>query len=358
MELGISSDDLQSREISENFDSHIDSHKTGPAILRVAYFAAIDAQEHLKIRQADIIRAMDRPETLMVALAGFNEGLMQGDNGVLLQEIHIVPSKDLVLQQQDLDAVGKACSPFPSMIFMPSGETFRPPVFNTDGKLLAFEDLVQSFAFQPRFDIALKKGKTLVAHESTDQQNQSTGDNTENGRGQNGQSRHSPAGSCRASTSQSGITRSNSGDNPQPGEGGSSDDEMDPIPRTTTAGEDENPPTANMQGRKHIPVPQGPPAPGDDGGTQRPHNIYFDITAAIYQPSPGSGPLQKLQLTGKFDFQVCIEFRVSECFLSTNLIFAVLYRLLQDKPPVLNSPRCSAKLIAIQAPLTGTPKAT
>jgi hypothetical protein len=322
----------------------------------IAYFAAIDAQEHLKVHQADIFRSMGSPDTPIVGLAGFNEGLMQLANGSLLQEIHIVPSKVLALQEAELNAVGRACSPFPSMIFMPSGETFRPPVYSADGKLLDFEDVVKSFAFQPRFDVALREGKTLATHESTDQENQSPHDNTETRQNQDNESGPSSMGSGSHGTRSipgSWPTRRNSGEESQPDEEGSSDDEvMVPIPRTTATGQDETPPIA--QGREHMQVPQGPPVPGDDHMNQQPHKIHFDIKASIYQPSPGSGLLQELKLIGDFNFQVCIWLWRS--FLLMTADFVGLHRSLQDILPVWTLQRCGAKLIARQTPLTGIHK--
>jgi hypothetical protein len=302
--------DLQSpcrlRAISEVSDS-VNSQQT-PGNHRFAFFAAIDAHEHLEIHQIDIVKAMGSPETPIVALAGFNEGLMQEGDGLLLQEIHILPSKDLTLQQHILDAVGEVCSPFPSMIFMPSGETFRPPVFNADGKTMTFEDLVSSSASQSRFDIATEKGMTLVDHESTIQHNHSTSNNREDGPSRGGQTRCPPRQTRRASTPRSRITRSGSGNEPQSGEEQPDEEQFGDegsggggISSNTATG-DENTRIANAEGGQ---TPQDPPVPGDNGSHQQPHRFHFDIKAAIYQPSPGSSLLQKLQLIGDFDFQVC-----------------------------------------------------
>jgi hypothetical protein len=275
-------------------------------IHRVACLTADDALEHLKLRQADISRAMDNPDVPMVALAGFNEGLVQQGMPTLLQEIHIVLSKDLALPQHVLDAVGKACSPFPSMIFMPSGATCRPPVFDAKGKSLTFEDLIPpSSPLQPRFNITLERRKGLVAHGSTEQSDHSSGDNTQDDQNRGDQGRRSPTDANSGSVPLSRITGRNSHSEPQPDEDGSSDDEIGAIPRNIPTGEDENRPAANARGGEHV-ESQGPPVPGDDGTIHRPHNIHFDITAAIYQPSPECGLLQKLQLTGDFNFEVCI----------------------------------------------------
>ncbi|KAJ2932723.1 hypothetical protein H1R20_g4377, partial [Candolleomyces eurysporus] len=131
------------RAIGEVSDSHSDSQQT-PVNHRLACFAAVDAHEHIESCQTDIVRAMGSPNTPMVVLAGFNEGLIAEDMGMLLQEIHIVSSESLTLEQHVLDAVGKACSPFPSMISMPHGKTIRPPVFNPSENGLC--KIVQSYA--------------------------------------------------------------------------------------------------------------------------------------------------------------------------------------------------------------------
>jgi hypothetical protein len=282
-----------------------------PIVHRTACLTANNAFEHLKLRQIDIIKAMGRPEIPTIALAGFNEGLVQQDMATLLEEIHIVLLEDLAPPQHILDAVGKACSPFPSMIFMPSGRTFRPPVFNSEGKFLTFEDLIPPpSASHPRFSIARDKGQTSAVQGSTagagDHQ-QSPSDGIEDGQNQGEQSTNSTTESSGSQAQAMVLRRSNSDDELQPGEEGNRrDDGRSTVPRNTITREGENASIANSQGRETMPPPQGPPVPGDDGSvTQRPHNIRFDIAAAIYQPSPGTGLLQTLRLTGNFNFQVC-----------------------------------------------------
>ncbi|KAJ2920739.1 hypothetical protein H1R20_g16358, partial [Candolleomyces eurysporus] len=298
----------------EEFCLSQDEPKEAKVAHRAAFITADDALEHLKLHQKDIIKVMNSPEISMIALAGFNEGLVQQGTATLLQEIHIMLSKDIKPPQHVLDAVGKACSPFPSMVFMPSGTTFRPPVFNAEGKILTFEDLIPpSSASQPRFNVALEKGQTSVVHRltKTEHTDQPPGDHTHDGQGRDERSRGSPTEARRVQP-QSGIPRrGRSFDELQPDEEGSSgdNDRTDGISRDTATGEDKNAPIANAHGGEHLPPSQGPPVPGDGGTTQRPHNIHFDITAAIYQPSPGSGILQELQLTGKFNFQSSVEFR-------------------------------------------------
>ncbi|RXW20439.1 hypothetical protein EST38_g5426 [Candolleomyces aberdarensis] len=289
-----------------------------------AFLTADDALEHLKLHQTDIIKAMNSPEISMIALAGFNEGLVQQGTATLLQEIHIMLSRDIKPPQHVVDAVGKACSPFPSMVFMPSGTTFRPPVFNAEGKPLTFEDLIPPpSASQHRFNVALGQGQTSAGHKLTaaDHLDQPPSDNGHDGQSQGERFRSSPTEARRVQP-RSGIPRgSDSVDGLQPGEegGGGDDDGTDSASRDTATREDENAPIANAQGGEHLPPSQGPPVPGDGGTTQRPHNIHFDITAAIYQPSPGSGLLQELQLTGKFNFQLTpgrtssVEFTRMQC---------------------------------------------
>ncbi|KAJ2932718.1 hypothetical protein H1R20_g4372, partial [Candolleomyces eurysporus] len=314
-----------------------------PVVHHIAIFTAKDALEHLKLRQTDIIKAMDGPDIPTVALAGFNEGLVKQGIATLLQEIHIVLSRDLTPQLHVLEAVGKACSPFPSMIFMPSGTTFRPPVFNAEGKILTVEDLIPPSASQPRFSIALEKGQPSVPRGSTagaDYHYQSPSENTQDGGSQGEQSRNSPT-EARGVEPQPKIPRSSSDDELQPGEEGSrGDDGRGSLPRNTAAREGENAPSDNAQGGEHVPSSQGPPVPGDDGGTtQRPHNIHFDITAAIYQPSPRSSPLQKLQLTGGFNFQVTpgctatVDFTKMQCQAHSNP--GVSYRYSQSYLKIL-----------------------
>jgi hypothetical protein len=283
-----------------------------PVVYRTACLTANNAFEHLRLRQIDIIRAMGRPEIPMIALAGFNEGLLQQDMATLLQEIHIVPSKNFAPPQHVLDGVGKACSPFPSMIFMPSGTTFRPPVFNSEGKSLTFEDLIPPPASKPRLTIALDKGQTSAVHGSTasaDDHGQSPSDGTQDGQNQAEQSTNSPTESSGAQPQPIVLRRSSSDDELQPREDENrGDDGRSTVPRNTTTGEN----TSIAQGGEHMPLSQGPPVPGDDGSaTQRPHTIRFDMAAAIYQPSPGAGLLQTLRLTGNFNFQVCAQLWVS-----------------------------------------------
>ncbi|RXW21090.1 hypothetical protein EST38_g4774 [Candolleomyces aberdarensis] len=311
----------------------------------VACLTANEALEHLKLHRTDIIKAMDNLEIPMIALAGFNEGLVQQGMTTLLQEIHIIPSKDLTPPQHVLDAVGKACSPFPSMIFMPSGTTLRPPVFDAEGKSLTFEDLISSpSTSQPRFNVALGKKQPSIARGSTaraDYQYQSPSDGTQDGQSHGEQSRAFPT-EARGVEPQSKIPRrSSSDDELQPGEEGSrGDDGRGSIPRNTANREGENAPIANAQGRDHVPPSQGPPVPGDGGGTtQRPYTIHFDITDAIYQPSPGSSLLQKLQLTGGFNFQVTpgrtssVDFTKMQCQAHSNA--GTSYRYSQSHLKVL-----------------------
>ena len=240
----------------------------------------------------------------LVGLAGFNEGLMQLGDGVLLQEIHILISEVIELQRSELDAIGKACSPFPSMIFMPSGDTLRPPVFDPNGKLLEFEDVVKLFSFQPRFDVALRKGMALATHETTALEDQST-DHTEAGGHGDNQSSHATQSEPRGHPDpESQPTRRQPRDDPRSDRGESSDDEGVPVTRATASGQDETSPAT--RGHEHMQTPHGPPVPGKDPMTQEPHKIHFDIKASIHRPSPEFGLLQELKLIGDFNFQVCI----------------------------------------------------
>ncbi|RXW24883.1 hypothetical protein EST38_g922 [Candolleomyces aberdarensis] len=74
--------------------------------------------------------------------AGFNERLLtvQLERGETLgrqglaEEIHILPSKNIILGPYALTAIGKACAPFGSVVTMPSGRAWRPPVYDSNGK--------------------------------------------------------------------------------------------------------------------------------------------------------------------------------------------------------------------------------
>lgn len=108
---------------------------------------------------------MVTPWMPVVVLAGFNKGLIAEDMQVFLQEYHIKFLENLTLEWHVLDAVEKVCSPFPSMIFMLSGEAIQPLIFDTDGKIVKFEDLVlPSFITQPHFNIPLATRQTLAVH--------------------------------------------------------------------------------------------------------------------------------------------------------------------------------------------------
>ncbi|KAJ2934628.1 hypothetical protein H1R20_g2458, partial [Candolleomyces eurysporus] len=306
--LDDTSQDLQSpfrlRATGEVFDSRSDSQQT-PVNHRLACFVAVDAHKHLKMYRTDIIRAMGSPDTPMIVLAGFNEGLIAEDMGMFLQEIHIVSSESLTLERHVLDAVAKACSPFPSMVFMPSGKTIRPPVFNADGKSVNFEDLIPPpSASHLHLNTALNKGQTLAGHTSGGHHGNPPSDNPQDGRSGGEPSRRLPTEGHSVPNPQSGMTRRNLGDASQPGEEESHQNRMARIPRNTLSGEDESFPVANSQGAEHTQPPQGPPVPGDGGATQRPYNIRFDIKAVIFQPPPGDGLLQTLQLIGGFNFKV------------------------------------------------------
>ncbi|KAJ2934748.1 hypothetical protein H1R20_g2336, partial [Candolleomyces eurysporus] len=317
--------------------SRIEPQQT-PVTHRVACFAAIDALEHLQTHRNDIIQAMANTKTPVAALAGFNEDLIAEDTGVFLQEIHIISSENLTLEQHVLDAVGKACSPFPSMIFMPSGETIRPPVFNADGKTVNLEDLIPpSSASQPRFNIALDKAQTLVVDDSGDH-GRPPSDATQ---GQDRSPRSSGSSTTpRKAQNRSNIIRRGSSDNdPQPGEEGSHAARRDGTPRNTTAGEGDSAPIGDTQSGEQMPPSQGPPEPGDGSTTQRPRTIYFVTLAQIHQPRPGSGPFQQILLDGGFNFELTpgrslhLEFTKMQC--QSHSIADVSYRYFQSHLKIL-----------------------
>ncbi|KAJ2931150.1 hypothetical protein H1R20_g5941, partial [Candolleomyces eurysporus] len=101
-----------------------------------------NALRHLGMHRKSIERAIHHPWTKMDICAGFNERLLTiqldrtapiGRQG-LAEEIHILPSKNIILGPFALKAIGKACAPFASVVTMPSGHTWRPPVYDSNGK--------------------------------------------------------------------------------------------------------------------------------------------------------------------------------------------------------------------------------
>ncbi|RXW22527.1 hypothetical protein EST38_g3311 [Candolleomyces aberdarensis] len=135
-------------------------------IRRSACFAAKDALEHLATRQLDIIQAIQSPQ--VVVLAGFNEDLLDGV--VLLQEIHIFCKMELNLKQLVLDQVGKIASPFPSEIFLPSGKSVSPPVFDVDGNPVRYDRVTSSSAFEWRYSDAMERGLAIASAPAEDEE--------------------------------------------------------------------------------------------------------------------------------------------------------------------------------------------
>ncbi|KAJ2911379.1 hypothetical protein MD484_g9037, partial [Candolleomyces efflorescens] len=127
----------------ENEVSLIRPHKASSAEWRTATFGAKDALCHIEAYKDNILEALGAQHTTAFVLAGFNEAYIREGIG-LLQEIHIAMFEDLELDESAIVGVGKACSPFPSVIYMPSGKSFQPPLYDQSGQSMPLSVLGDS----------------------------------------------------------------------------------------------------------------------------------------------------------------------------------------------------------------------
>jgi hypothetical protein len=119
-------------------------HPAHPPLVHSLVLAPLNALKHLETHRKSIERATHHPWTKFELGAGFNEQELnyasnmkdEGSNGrqSLAEEIHIFPSSNIILGPCALTAIGKACAPFGSAVIMPSGEVWRAPVYDSDGK--------------------------------------------------------------------------------------------------------------------------------------------------------------------------------------------------------------------------------
>jgi hypothetical protein len=257
---------------------------------------------HLAVRNDEIIQAINRSESPIFALAGFNESLVREGVG-LLQEIHIFSGEELDLEPSIQERVGKLSAPFPSVIFLPSGKVIRLPLYDEDGGSASPDRVVASSICQWRHSDAIARGLHIVpsmGSESEAQNNDSDGTRNREGQSFNPSSSSSnqspnypaqeesePPGD--RSFSSGGAARSNRGS--QDGTAGR------PIPENATAGHE------GESGRnQELRVAEDSLEPEDPSTTQRLHSAHFDVTAAVHHAS--SEFVQNLQLTGDLSFKV------------------------------------------------------
>ncbi|KAJ2913172.1 hypothetical protein MD484_g7240, partial [Candolleomyces efflorescens] len=126
-----------------------------------ATFGARDALAHINTHRDYILEPLGVQLPTSIVLAGFNEAYIREGIG-LLQEIHIMvlTDEDIELDESVLAGVGKACSPFPGVIYMPSGRGVRSPLYNQNGQMVPFS-VLGGFVCKLRHSIAVDKGLTV-----------------------------------------------------------------------------------------------------------------------------------------------------------------------------------------------------
>jgi hypothetical protein len=261
-------------------------------------FVARDALDHVNTHRDDILKPLGVQHALTAfILAGFNEAYIREGIG-LLQEIHIVTREDLEFDESALAGVGKACSPFPSVIFMPSGKCFQPPLYNQDGQGVPFSVLGGSVC-KLRQGIAADKGLSLANSGGILDRHGGTGTS------------HHAAGNAPISQEALPTTNQLEGVN-QPAR-----DSRNASNQSTSVEEDERrtfhaqDSTQGIKARESPlqrldpdVLPQDPPEPDNGTSTKRLRNIYLRLLLSIRQSEEESSFGQNIQLQAAFDFQV------------------------------------------------------
>ncbi|KAJ2926130.1 hypothetical protein H1R20_g10972, partial [Candolleomyces eurysporus] len=126
--------------------------------LEVACFAAKGASNFLETKRHEIIQVLDTFKTPVAVLAGFNEAFVKNGQG-LIEEVHIFPPEELVLEESALAQIGRATAPYPCAILFPSGKILRAPLYNAAGVPIPTETMLASPVFcEWRFQDAMAKG--------------------------------------------------------------------------------------------------------------------------------------------------------------------------------------------------------
>ncbi|RXW22722.1 hypothetical protein EST38_g3146 [Candolleomyces aberdarensis] len=126
--------------------------------VHLACFAAKGAWELIETKRPEIIQALDLFKTPVAVLAGFNEAFVKRGQG-LIQEVHIFPSEESVLEESTLAQIGRVTAPYPCAIVFPSGKILRAPLYDAAGVPIPTETMLASSVFcEWRVQDAMSKG--------------------------------------------------------------------------------------------------------------------------------------------------------------------------------------------------------
>jgi hypothetical protein len=272
------------------------SSQCSPAPCQSAAFGARDALEHIKAHRDSIQKVFGTLQATPIILAGFNETHIREGVG-LLQEIHILTGEDVDLDKSALAEVGKACSPFPSLIFKPSGKCFQPPLYDQNGMAVSFSTLSGSIC-KLRYNLAVDRALSLpetgrvVGHTGGTPRHATSGDRLtpEN---------RLPTPRRSGNVIQSPVAGSQSGSRDQStsieeGEG-----------RTTQALESAESGNAR-EGLSRGPEDALPEDPPGHGGSSAQHlrRVHLALLIGIRQALATDSSRQEMQLQADFGFQV------------------------------------------------------